>query len=254
MSRIDILRNWLFDPGNSDQELEGKRRFVKTANVGPVTRLDVLGISNGKLKKKAAEVFRENKNASFQQVLELTEELFCNAQHIEEQILATYLLEKYKKLVSNHAPQMFERIDTVWIEHVDHWMGADHLAINVFRYLPVYEETYVAKIRTWVESPNFWRQRLSIIAFIKHIKTHPAIHNIIIDHINQLKTSKNYYVRKTFPWILREISKTNPDIINQYLLDNYMFFSKTELREATKNLANSSKIISLYESSKKQKQ
>ncbi len=247
------LIQWIDNPENSDQNAVSKTEFVKIAKEGESSKLSGAGVSNPKLKKKASEFYKNNKIKSedeFHELFNELEKVYMNGKYIEERILVFFILEKYKKMIQKEHKLVFNRINKLWIDEIDHWTTADHLCINVFKHIPIYQ--YNKTIDSWAKSDNFWRQRLSIVAYIKHIKSEEKVHRHIIQNIDLLKETKNYYVRKSFPWILREISKVNSQIISEYLDKNVQYLTKTELKEASKNLSENIKksLLEKYENYK----
>ncbi len=240
----EIIQKWINNPENSDQNKESKTRFIQTALAGDITSLYGVGISNGSLKKYATYVYKKNKNIEFEELIANVDKLFMSAKSIEMRVFVFFLLEKYRKLIKNNSIQLFKHIDQKWIDEVDHWTSSDHLCINVIKHLNI-DDQIRDTIQLWRVSDNFWRRRLCVTALLKHTNNNAEF---ITTQINYLKTDKNYYVRKSFPWLLRTISQSHADMIYNYLLDNYQYFSKTELREASKRLDTNKieEIIDLY--------
>ena len=131
---------------------------------------------------------------------------------IEGHVFIMYLLEAYKKKIQPR--ELFEVIVSSWIEHIDHWITADHLCINVFPYIPITQHPYLQTIQEWTGSKNMWKRRLSIVAFIKHLKKNHEARTIALNNINQLIQDRSYYVRKAIPWVLRTISKEDPKLVS----------------------------------------
>lgn len=234
MELSNTVKSWLFDENNIDQDVESKIEFVQKSMVGPITRLRALGISNGKLKKYANQVSKEYKNIELDELLEELDIIYQNSISTEEKIIVYYILEKYKKLVVNNSQLVFNFIDENWIDDIDHWTSSDHLCIDALKHIK-FDDTLREKIDSWIKSDNFWRRRLAVTTMLKHTKVENNA-KYILTNIDLLKEDTNYYVRKTFPWLIRTISDSFPAMIKDYLLINYKFFSKTELRDATKKL------------------
>ena len=157
---VNELINWLFDEEISDQVKEGKANFLKTAKVGPVTKLETVGISNGTLKKKANEFYRTNKDISLPELLEGLKILWIKPMLAEARVLTAYILGKYHKIFDD---SVWQHIDG-WVETIDHWTSCDHLCIDVTGHLKVYEDPIYSDIQEWINSDNFWI--INIRAFI----------------------------------------------------------------------------------------
>ena len=227
-----------------DQEGESKTDFLRIAKVGPPTRLAAIGISNGSVKKLARQYYADNKAQPFEHVLGVADELFRDAKYVEEHMFLFYLLEMYRK---SYTSDLFPIVDG-WIDLVDHWISSDHIAINVMKHYPV--GNHLDEIYQWVDSSNFWRRRQALTIFLKHLKS-TKVAETVIALLDLLKEDRNYYVRKAFPWVMREMSKSHPELVQPFMITNIDFFTKTEVREASKYLEGNEKIIELYEQAKR---
>ncbi|MHA2029172.1 MAG: DNA alkylation repair protein [Candidatus Kariarchaeaceae archaeon] len=229
---INELINWLHDKDNSDQVKEGKLNFLKTAKEGPVTKLDTVGISNGILKKKANEFYRSNKDLQLQELLDGLDILWMKPMLSEARVLAAYILGKYHKIYDE---RVWEQIDN-WVDSIDHWTSCDHLCIDVSGNLAVDEYPIYIALQEWVKSENFWRRRFAIVCFVKHVRTEKRSVDKLLPLLDSILRDTNYYVRKAIPWLLREASKSSPNVLSEFIFDRIGFLSKTELREAMKML------------------
>lgn len=245
------ITKWLEDPSSRDQNKESKNGFIRTALAGPVTRLHAIGISNPKLRKYASEFYKENITLDYNTLMEEMRKLYNQSKYTETVVLCFFILEKFKKLVKNNSKNIFKVINLDWIDKIDHWTSSDHLCINLVGYLEL-DEDIIEEVKTWRKSQNFWRRRLSITFFLKHYKGNEEISNLVLEQIDYLKKDKNYYVRKSLPWLMRTVSHTIPDTIEEYLEKNIIYFSKTEIREASRKLSDDAQVqlIELYELSK----
>lgn len=223
---------WLIDPSTSDQEVEGKRKFMKTSKDGPVTQLDVIGKSNGLLRKKAKEFFKGNKTLDIIHVMEYLEKIQDNTKILEARIISAYLLGMYKKQFDK---KVWDRLHT-WIDGVDHWTAADHLCIDVYGHFPVYDPPYYDNLMDEIISSNFWRRRIAVVCFIKHVRTSSKAVERMLNLMDRIVTDKQYYVRKAIPWLLREASKSEPKLIKAYIDKNRGNLKLSEMKEASKYL------------------
>lgn len=226
-----LIYEWLTDKSNSNQNLESKTNFAKTTFEGESTSLNAVGISNPSLRKKVTSFFNENKNMSQEDLIQGLDYLWIETGILEGRTMSCYFLAKYKKHVDKN---MFNHINSVWIDLIDHWTSSDHLCIDAFANLDLNQISYTKEIKKWVKNKNFWRRRLSVTIYLKHLRKHEWAGLLALENIDKLKEDTNYYVRKSFSWILRESSKVMKENISTYLINNVGYFNKTELREASK--------------------
>jgi len=243
------LEAWLNDKNNQDQNSATKTQFLKTGQEGAPSKLIAVGISNPTLRNYANLFYKEHKDDDFETIFNRIEHLWLHHGSSESIVLAYCILGKFGKKLQYHH---FTRFNEIWINEIDQWIAADHLCIDVLGHLPLIEPEYLAEIKTWMTSTNFWRRRLSLTAFVKHVRKDRRYVDVVLAHVDQLKNDKSYYVRKALSWQLRECGNKDAAKLFGYLTNNYHFFKKTELREAVKKLKDiqQDEIIMLYENYK----
>lgn len=230
---VNELINWLLDEGNSDQVKEGKENFLKTAKEGPITKLETVGISNGVLQKKANDFYRTHKDLELKELMEGLDILWTKPMLTEARVLTAYILGKYHKKFDNKI--VWKAIDH-WVDTIDHWSSCDHLCIDVIGHIDVYNEPVYSDLHMWVNSDNFWRRRIAVVCFVKHVRTKKEAVPKLLRLMDLILRDTSYYVRKSIPWLLREASKSDPDLLSEFIFERIGFLSKTELREAMKML------------------
>ncbi|MCE7735457.1 MAG: DNA alkylation repair protein [Candidatus Heimdallarchaeota archaeon] len=243
---VNELMNWLQDEDNSDQVKEGKLNFLKTAKIGPITKLDVVGISNGVLKKKASEFYRLNREMELSDLLEGLDILWMKPMLSEARILTAYILGKYHSKFDDTVWQLIDR----WVDTIDHWTSCDHLCIDVTGYMDVYENPIYTDIQEWINSDNFWRRRFAVVCFVKHARSNKNAVIKLLPLIDLILRDTNYYVRKSIPWLLREASKADSELLSEFIFERIGFLSKTEVRESMKMFDNETQEKFLYKYSK----
>jgi 3-methyladenine DNA glycosylase AlkD len=153
----------------------------------------------------------------------------------EEQLLAVYLLEKYKKQFNRETFQTINR----WIDLIDYWAISDHLAINLFGNFPLEEQWYQATLAQWLESDHYWRRRQGLTAYLHRVRTHAELLVPVLNTVEILLPEDNYYIKKAIPWVLRESYRTHPQHHQQvfeFITTHMTYFNKTMLREAMRYL------------------
>ena len=225
---------WLHDPTNRNQDIEKKSGFVRTAKVGDVTQLQVLGIDNGSLKKKARSLSKEISELGLEELLPDLDSIFTNAEHIEERVIVCFILERFRREFDQ---SLFQLLDEKWIALIDHWIVNDHLSLNVIGHFPVYEEPYYSIIAQYPTSRNFWRRRMALTAFILQIRKKKEATARFLPIVKRLLGDKNYYVKKAVPWTLREASKSDPESVTEFLRRHKSQMNRTTLKEASARLS-----------------
>ena len=68
------------------------------------------------------------------------------------------------------------------------------------------------------ESDNFWKNRIAVVATLAHIKTGNFIPTINL--CSKYIRHKHHLVQKACGWMLREISKKDPNIVLEFIADH----------------------------------
>jgi 3-methyladenine DNA glycosylase AlkD len=139
------------------------------------------------------------------------------------------LLDKYKK--------QLEVDDIVWIEKLivtkSWWDTVDILATHLAgEYFKKHKNKIDLITNQWNNSDNIWLQRSSLLFQLKYKQNTNVF--LLENYILNLKESKEFFIRKSIGWILREYSKTNPAWVIQFLQKNEL--SNLSVREASKYL------------------
>jgi 3-methyladenine DNA glycosylase AlkD len=138
-------------------------------------------------------------------------------------------LDKYKK--------QLEVDDIVWIEKLivtkSWWDTVDILATHLAgEYFKKHKNKIDLITNQWNNSDNIWLQRSSLLFQLKYKQNTNVF--LLENYILNLKESKEFFIRKSVGWILREYSKTNPAWVIQFLQKNEL--SNLSVREASKYL------------------
>jgi 3-methyladenine DNA glycosylase AlkD len=231
------IRDWVNDPEHWDQETKGKNAFLQSGKYEK-TRLKAVGIANPTLKKAAAMLYKGFKEKPFEEVLQEVDDIMIHSKIYEEQLLAIYLLEKYRR---EFEQTTFKTIDK-WIDDIDYWAISDHLAINLFGNFPLEEQWYRDRLREWLESDHYWRRRQGLTAYLHCARNHAELLEPVLETIIILLPEDNYYIQKAIPWVLRESYRKHPQNhqrVNEFISKHMTYFNKTMLREAMRYLSES---------------
>lgn len=120
------------------------------------------------------------------------------------------------------------------VENKSWWDTVDYIAANLvgphFRLYPELIKPYTEK---WIDSGNIWLQRTAILYQLKYKKETDL--DLLTDYINRLQGSKEFFINKAIGWILREYSKTDPDLVVQFVQKRNL--ANLSRREALKWIA-----------------
>ena len=150
--------------------------------------------------------------------------------HREEMYLALDLAQQakaYRDLAS--WPLYVELMRTA-----TNWDTLDWIAAILLGDLLRQHREKEAEVRAWVDDPNLWVRRTSLLIHLKH--KHETNLPMLSAAILHLAPEKEFFIRKAIGWVLRETAKTNPDWVRAFVDANSEQLSGLSVREALKNL------------------
>jgi 3-methyladenine DNA glycosylase AlkD len=122
------------------------------------------------------------------------------------------------------------------IDEATGWDHLDELAIHVLGPLIQMNLLPLTYLGTCSKAENFWKRRAALIAqitFLRRGKGHIALHlELCRAHLYE----KEFFIRKAIGWSLRELAKSNPEGVSEFLQQNKDQISNLTMREASKNL------------------
>ena len=122
-------------------------------------------------------------------------------------------------------------ISNSWWDSID--FISPKLVGYVFKTNPELIPTYTDK---WIESDNFWLQRSAILFQLKYKQN--TDFELLKSIILRLNTEDEFFIRKSIGWALREYSKTNPELVKEFIENNELkpLSAKEGLKVIIKNL------------------
>jgi 3-methyladenine DNA glycosylase AlkD len=168
-----------------------------------------LGVSTPDVRRLSGEAAKEYRGAKleFQAILNIADRLWRGG-ILEERVLAVVLLARFKR--------SFTR---------DHW---DHL------------DSWVDGLTNWGETdgthaPGRWRRRAAAVALVKAARAGDH-HDLAFQICDSMAEDRDDMVEKGVGWLLKEMSRTEPNRVAEYLLANISRLSRTTVRYACEKL------------------
>jgi 3-methyladenine DNA glycosylase AlkD len=88
------------------------------------------------------------------------------------------------------------------------------------------------RTRKWMDSGNIWLQRSAVLFQLKY--GHKTNQDLLFGFIKELADSKEFFIRKAIGWSLRQLAKTNPQEVLDFV--DKQPLSELSRREALKNM------------------
>lgn len=120
-----------------------------------------------------------------------------------------------------------------WVLDRSWWDSVDFLATTCiggyFLKFPNERDKWIEK---WNASPDFWLNRCTLLFQLKYKKQVDT--DLLFALIDTHKDQKEFFIRKAIGWALRELSKSQPGLVRDYLERTKL--SGLSVREASKYL------------------
>ena len=203
-------------------------RFFKTGKGQYGEGDQFIGVSNPDVRKVA----RQYQDISLDEI-----ELLLHSPIHEDRLCALIILVNQNKKASPEAQKAIVKLYIVNLQYINNWDLVDlsaHYILGKAIYDGIQEKII---LDTLAHSPILWERRVAIIS------TFYFIHKGNIDDTLRLSkillTDTEDLMHKAVGWALREAWKKQPQIVGQFLIDNYTQFPRTTLRYAIERMEES---------------
>ncbi len=154
----------------------------------------------------------------------------------ESRVAAIRVLERYAK-----RGDVFLALDasSQWIDDVDTWGLMDPLGTLCVGTLLLRDRDIEKTLTKWSMSENFWRRRASILPYLHLSKKSvykDEYRERILQAIQPHISDKEFFVGKAAAWVLRELSKREPEIVKAFIDQHRDVMTRLVIREASKKL------------------
>jgi 3-methyladenine DNA glycosylase AlkD len=126
-----------------------------------------------------------------------------------------------------------------WIDDADTWGLTDPLCSPTIGILLLRDPAIEGTLASWRSSENFWRRRCSVLPYLYlslKAQYKPEYGSKILDAVTPHISDQEFFVGKAAGWILRELSKRDPILVNRYFKDHQDKMTKLVIREGSKKL------------------
>jgi len=127
----------------------------------------------------------------------------------------------------------------VWINDADTWAITDPLCSPPIGSMIIRDLKVETILESWASSDNFWRRRCSFLPYL-HLalksQYKPEYAKKIIEVVTPHISDEEFFVGKAAGWVLRELSKREPDLVRDYFEEHRENMTKLVIREGMKKL------------------
>jgi len=126
-----------------------------------------------------------------------------------------------------------------WVDDADTWAITDPLSSPTIGSLILRDSKVETILGSWQSSENFWRRRCSFLPYL-HLalksQYRPEYAEKILEVVTPHISDEEFFVGKAAGWVLRELSKREPDLVRTYFGKHQSKMTKLVTREGMKKL------------------
>jgi 3-methyladenine DNA glycosylase AlkD len=207
--------------GGDPERGRGMQAYLKSAE-------PCLGVRLPEVRRLVAEAARQHPLASVAEVGAAAESLWRGATHREERYAAIAVTGLPVAHAALDLLPLYEEMITTgaW------WDLVDGVAPRIRDLLLTHPAQLRPVLRDWARSEDRWLRRSAVIAQLgAKERTDRAL---LAEVIEVNAADREFFVRKAIGWALRDLAKTDPDWVRQFLAEHEL--SPLSRREAAKHL------------------
>ena len=160
----------------------------------------------------------------------------------EEKYLAIDVGLRYEDCITMECLPQYEQMlreDFAW------WDLVDPIAINLVGKVAYRNPTEMKPIlNRWIGDDNMWIRRAAILAQLKFKDRMDE--ELLFRFCRKSMHEKEFFIRKAIGWVLREYSKTAPNVVKAFLEEEKSNLSTLSYREGSKVLVKRGLMSSKY--------
>ncbi len=208
----------------SPARAEGEKKYLKSD-------LHFYGVGAPGIKNAFKQYKRQHPNLNRSDLLALVEALWQTDVH-ELRSVGLGLLDVYSHLLRAGDMAVVERI----LRRSNSWAYVDWISTRVACSLIERFATAKKVLNRWSKDESFWVRRASMLALLRPLKAGSDDFDLFARFADGMIEEKEFFIRKAIGWILREVSKSRPELTYGFLSERVDRVAGLTLREGAKYL------------------
>ena len=192
----------------------------------------IYGTPSPIVRKLSSEFFKEIKNKTKQEILQLCNSLLESG-YSEERTIAFDWAFRLKRL---YEESDFQLLETWLMKHVHSWGVCDDLCTHALGAFVYQFPEFIQRTREWTRSENRWVRRASAVCLIYSVRRKEHLGGVF-ETADALLTDPDIMVQKGYGWMLKEASNHYPKEVFDYVIKNRREMPRTALRYAIEKLS-----------------
>ncbi len=198
------------------------------------TQLKVYGVRTPHLREIARRWQRAHQQVACLELMALVEALW-DGRSREERLLFIYLLGRYKRCIPGLTWAYFDH----WRQDLDNWEITDGLGQWVLAvWLLEDPKARLVHLRNLIADEDVWSRRLALVTTVPINRGHTGftIPDLTVELVGRVKEERHPMITKAVSWALREMTKSHPDRVADYLEENREVLAAHVMREVDNKL------------------
>jgi len=211
--------------------IQNIRREIDTAKLEK-SNLKGDSLITSVVRKIAKDNFQQIKTLSKEETFDICETLFESGDWQERTIAFQWAFRIRKQ----YATSDFKRFES-WLEkYVDGWGSCDDFCTHAFGHLIYAFPQHISLVKAWILSENRWFRRGAAVVVIYGIRRGQGF-EAAFEIADQLLMDGDDLVQKGYGWMLKEISKYEPQQVFNFVMRRKAMMPRTSLRYAIEKLS-----------------
>ena len=190
------------------------------------------GVTMPELHRITREYAREHPDLDRRQLREIAVGAYATDKH-DLRSAAIALLDRRRALL--------EERDLSWLidlaDASNTWAHVDWLAVGIIGDVVGRYPSSLRRLPRWAKQRNFWVRRTALLAQHDQLKRGAGDWPLFTRLADAMLHEKEFFIRKSIGWVLRETSKKRPKLVYDYLSPRRERVSGLTLREGAKYLS-----------------
>jgi 3-methyladenine DNA glycosylase AlkD len=206
--------------------------------------LEFLGVGLPEMRQTVREVKRQH--GLTRQVLLPLVGILWKTPVFERRMMVVLLLEAFEPLLRPADITLLEQL----IRQSKTWALVDELAIAITGPLVERYPDLRRVLDRWAKDDDFWVRRSAMLALLRPLRRGDGDFGRFARYAERMLEEREFFIRKSIGWVLRETGKPQPDMVYAWLLPRAARASGVTVREAVKYLspAQRAEVLAAYHS------
>jgi len=211
-------------PLGTKERAEGSKAYLKSD-------LDFIGVTTPDLRSAARLWLKNHPDLDRPSLVALAGDLWATNNH-ELRSFGMELLQMRVALLRSEDIDLLEDL----LRRSRSWAYVDFIATQIVGPLVEKDPRLNARLDRWVKDPDFWLRRSAVLALLVPLRRGEGDWPRFVRYADRLLEEKEFFIRKALGWVLREVSKKDPERVRKFLAEREGRVSGVTRREAEKYL------------------